>query len=415
MKKVAQTINTYEQMAHAFWDVWDDVQAGGHLEYWLKGGRGSCKSSAISLWIVLGMLNDKDANAIVYRQVGNTLKDSVYAQMIWACNLLGISSICKFRSSPYEIIFKPTGQRILFRGADDPMKSKSIKLSKGYFKFLWFEELAEFHGMHQIRTIKQSILRGSDEAYTFYSYNPPRSAQSWVNDESLKVIPTRLVHSSTYLDVPEEWLGQVFIAEANALKEANPMAYDNEYMGKVTGNGGSVFENAIVREIKKEEIDRMSFFYQGIDWGWFPDPFHWVRCSFDARKRILYILEEYRANKQGNYETFSAIKSKLTPDESLIADSAEPKSIGDYRSYGATWIHAVQKGPGSVSYTMKWLAALSQIVINTSCPFTAKEFLSYEFERNKDGQFVNGYPDANNHAIDAVRYAMYPQWRRKGE
>ena len=408
-------INSYELMAPSFWDVYDDLQAGSHIEYWLKGGRGSTKSSFISLAIILGMLQDKEANAIIYRQVGNTLKDSVYAQMIWAVNALGISSICKLRSSPYEIIFKPTGQRILFRGADDPMKSKSIKLAKGYFKYLWFEELAEFHGMEAVRTIKQSILRGTDEAYTMYSYNPPRSAQSWVNDEGLKLVDTRLVHSSTYLDVPREWLGSVFINEAEQLKKTNPLAYRNEYMGEITGNGGSVFENVIVRDITKDEIKSMAYFYQGVDWGWFPDPFQWVRCSFDAKKRILYVLEEFRANKLGNYATFSSLKDKLNPNESLVADSAEPKSIGDWREYGAYWIHSVVKGPGSVVYTMKWLAALAKIVIDTKCVHTAKEFLSYEYERNKDGQFVHGYPDANNHSIDAVRYAMYPAWRRKGE
>ncbi|MBR6982122.1 MAG: PBSX family phage terminase large subunit [Ruminococcus sp.] len=412
---MANEVNVYDLIAPSFWDVYDDLQAGTHIEYWEKGGRGSCKSSFISIAIIVGMLQDRLANAIVYRQVGNTLKDSVYAQMIWAIGMLGIESICKFRSSPYEIIFKPTGQRILFRGADDPKKSKSIKLTKGYFKYLWFEELAEFPSMESIRTIKQSIMRGADEAYTLYSYNPPRSAQSWVNDEGLKDVPTRLVHSTTYLDVPKSWLGQVFIAEAEALKQANPMAYRNEYMGEITGNGGSVFENVVVRDIPKEEMDTLQWFYQGIDWGWFPDPFQWVRVAYDAKKRILYIVDEYRANKLGNKATFDAVRDRLNPNESLIADSAEPKSIGDWREYGAYWIRAVMKGPGSVAYSMKWLASLSQIVIETHCRFSAKEFLSYEYERNKDGQFVNGYPDANNHAIDAVRYAMYVAWRRQGE
>lgn len=413
---MGRVINVYNCIAPTFWDAYDDLQAGLHSEYWFEGGRGSTKSSCISLEIIMGMLNDRNANAIVYRRVGNTLKDSVYAQMIWACDMLGIMPIVTLRQSPYEIIFNKTGQRILFRGADDPKKSKSIKLTKGYFKYLWFEELAEFSGMGAIRTIKQSILRGVDQAFTIYSYNPPRSAQSWVNDEGLKVIDSRLVHHSTYLDVPPEWLGDAFIHEANELKKHNPMAYRNEYLGEITGNGGSVFENVVVREITNEEIQTLQYFYQGIDWGWFPDPFQWVRCAFDSRKRILYIVDEYRANKMGNAETYEAVKSKLSPNEILHADSAEPKSVADYRSYGAHWIHSVLKGPGSVAYSMKWLASLSGIVIDKKkCPHTAKEFLTYEYEMNKDGQYVNGYPDVNNHSIDAVRYAMFPVWRRKGE
>lgn len=410
-----ETINVYDLIARPFWDVYDDMKKEQHSEYWLKGGRGSTKSSFLSIAIIIGMLKDKDANAIVYRKVSNTLRDSVYAQMIWACYALGIQTIVKGRVGPYEIVFVPTGQRIMFRGADDPMKSKSIKLTKGYFKYLWFEELAEFSGMEAIRTIKQSILRGVNKACTLYSYNPPKSAQSWVNEEILVENPSRYIHSSTYLDVPPAWLGEAFIHEAEMLKQTNENAYRNEYMGEVTGNGGSVFENVTVRNIEEDEMRQMQYFYQGIDWGWFPDPFQWVRCSYDSRKRILYILDEYRANKSGNLETYRAVKGKITPNESLIADSAEPKSISDYREYGAYWIHGVVKGPGSVDYSMKWLASLSKIVISQKCQHTAKEFLQYEYVQNKDGLYVNGYPDANNHSIDAVRYAMFPVWRRKGE
>ncbi len=412
-----ESINVYDLMSRNYWDMYDDLKAGGHIEYWLSGGRGSLKSTFASEAIIVGMLCDKQANAIIYRQVGNTIKDSIYAQMVWAIDKLGITKLCKFRTYPFEITFIPTGQRILFRGADDPLKSKSIKLSKGYFKFLWFEELAEFHSMEDIRTIKQSVLRGTgtNDAFTILSYNPPRSSQSWVNFEVLRTVPTRYVHHSTYLDVPPEWLGNIFLREAEALKESNPLAYENEYLGKVTGNGGNVFENVEVRDITQDDINNLAYFYQGIDWGWFPDPFQWVRVAFDYKKRTLYILDEYRANKTGNKETYESIKKRLNYAEPLTADSAEPKSIGDYKSYGAYWIHPVVKGPGSVDYSMKWLASLSKIVIDSKCDNCKFEFISYEYQRNKEGQFLQGYPDANNHCIDAVRYATYQIWKRKGD
>lgn len=394
-----QQINVYELIAPKFWDVYEDVQQFRHMEYWEKGGRGSTKSSRISIEIVMGMLQDPLANAIIYRQVANTIKDSIYAQMLWAIDQLGINSICKLRTSPFEITFRPTGQKIMFRGADDPRKSKSIKLTRGYFKYLWFEELAEFSSMEDVRTIKQSVLRSTDTACTIYSYNPPKSAQSWVNDEALADVPGRLVISSTYKDVPPEWLGSVFLTEAENLRLSNERAYRNEYLGEVTGNGGNVFENVTVREIPQAEIQTLSYFYQGIDWGWFPDPFQWVRIAFDHRKRILYVIDEYRANLQGNAEAYEAIKDKLSVDEPLTADNSENKSIGDFKSYGAFWMHPVVKGPGSVNYTMKWLASLSEIVIDTKCRFSAKEFTSYEYPRNKDGQFVSGYVDANNHCL----------------
>jgi PBSX family phage terminase large subunit len=124
----------YDAIARPFWDLYDDLKRGDHAEYWLKGGRGSTKSSFISLAIIRGILADPDANAIIYRKVGNTIKDSVYSQMLWAIDRLELSPWFKCKVSPFEIIYTPTDQRILFRGADDPMKSKSIKLQKGYFK-----------------------------------------------------------------------------------------------------------------------------------------------------------------------------------------------------------------------------------------------------------------------------------------
>lgn len=402
-------------IADVFKPVDLDIQNAGHSEYWLKGGRGSTKSSFISVEIIVGMLEDDEANAIIYRRVGNTVKDSVYAQMIWAIETLGCSEVFQYKVSPLEIVRKKTGQRIMFRGADDPMKSKSIKLTKGYFKYLWFEELAEFRSMEDIRTIKQSVFRNVDTAFTFYSYNPPRSAQSWVNAEALIDNPSRLVHTSSYLDVPENWLGKSFIQQADILKETNDRAYRNEYLGEVTGNGGNVFENLEIREITDEEIGTMGYFYQGVDWGWFPDPFQWVRCSFDSRKRILYLIDECRAHKTGNRDSYELVRERLRKDESLIADSAEPKSIADWREFGAWWIRGVVKGAGSVEYSTKWLGALTKIVIDPKrCPNCAKEFSMYEYERNHDGEFISGYVDKDNHCIDATRYAMFPVWRLKG-
>ena len=407
-------INIYNTMAETFWDLYDDLKAGTHAEYMLKGGRGSTKSSFISLAIIRGLLADPLANAIIYRRVGNTIKDSVYSQMIWAIDKLELAPWFKCKVSPFEITYVPTGQRILFRGADDPMKSKSIKLTKGYFKYLWFEELAEFRGLEDIRTIKQSVLRGTDTAHTIYSYNPPKTAANWVNEESLKARPDRLVHHSTFRDVPREWLGDAFFAEAEMQRATNERAYRNEYLGEVTGTGGNVFDNVTVRKITEDELRSLSYFYQGIDWGYFPDPFQWVRVGYDIRARKIYIIDEVRRYRSGNPASFEALKGKLRQDEPLTADSAEQKSIADFKEMGAPWIRAAIKGPGSVDYSMKWLAAQAEIIIDDRCEDSAKEFLQYEFERNKDGQYVSGYTDANNHCIDAVRYALQPVWKVRG-
>lgn len=403
-------------IAAPFWKMHRDIKRNGHAEYWLEGGRGSTKSSFISIEIVQGMLKNPQANAIIYRRVAATLRESVFEQMIWAIDKLQLRPFFKVKLSPLELQYKPTGQRILFRGVDDPMKSKSIKLSQGYFGFLWFEELAEFGGMDDVRTIKASIIRGGERAMTFYSYNPPKSAQNWVNAEGRVRRDDRLNHASTYLDVPKEWLGEDFIREAEALREANETAYRHMYLGEITGTGGQVFDNVKLLPISGEDINSFGATYAGLDFGWFPDPLHFVRCAYSPATRRLWIYDEYRTVKTSNVDAYRHLTEckGLTADEEVIADSADMKSINDLRSYGMRCIGAT-KGPGSVRASIKWLQQLKEIVIDPErCPEAAKEFCEYECEKTRDGSFVEAYPDANNHAIDAVRYAMNRVWLRAG-
>lgn len=403
-------------IAPPFYPVYHDIKRGGHAEYWLKGGRGSTKSSFISVEIILGLINDPEANAIIYRKVAATLRESVYAQMLWAIDKLGVAKYFKAKVSPMEITYSPTGQRILFRGADDPGKSKSIKLREGYFKFLWFEELSEFGGMEDIRTIKASVIRGGGQALTLASYNPPISARNWVNTAAIERVPGRLVHHSDYTQVPAEWLGASFIAQADALRATNERAYRHTYLGEVTGSGGQVFENVITRPVTNDEIKTFGAVYCGLDFGWYPDPLHFVRCAYSPGQKRLVIYDEYRTVKTSNLDAFRALVDlkRLTPADEVIADSAEQKSVADMRSYGMQCVGAT-KGPGSVTTSLKWLQGLKEIVIDpVRCPATAKEFLEYEYERDRNGEVVASYPDKDNHAIDAVRYALNRVWLTRG-
>jgi phage terminase large subunit len=273
----------------------------------------------------------------------------------------------------------------------------------------------------------QSALRGGDQAYIFKSFNPPRTRSNWVN-KSLEIPKeNRYIHESDYRDVPLEWLGQAFIDEANFLKEVNPPAYEHEYLGIASAVGGLVFENVELREITDEEIhgkddgsgrkiggfDRI---YQGIDFGYYPDPAQWDKCHYDAARLTLYIFDEYRGWKHSNKQLYDALVEKnVTPDQMVTCDSAEPKSIADLREYGLS-ARGAEKGPESVRYSMKWLQSLKKIVIdNKRCPYTAEEFLNYEHEMNKDGEYISDYPDKDNHGIDAVRYALNRVWKRRGQ
>lgn len=392
-------------IAKPFYPVHRDIKRGDHSEYWLDGGRGSLKSSFISLEIPMLMIKNPQMHAIIYRKVGNTLRESVYEQMIWAIDMLGLHDEFQYRVSPLEIRYKPTGQRIIFRGADDPMKSKSIKISFGYFGILWFEELAEFGGMDDIRTIKASIIRGGDRSYTFYSYNPPMTARNWVNKEALIPKATRLVHHSTYLGAPPEWLGKEFIAEAEALKATNERAYRHMYLGEVTGTGGQVFNNLDIRPITEDEIGRLGRLYNGLDFGFAVDPDAFVRWSYDPRLKVIVATKEFYGS-QNKMDTLAENVKQRAGGDITRCDSADPRMITELMERGVRAI-GVKKGPGSVEHGMRWLQNLGKIIIDPKrTPNIAKEFSAYEYETDKNGDFLPAYPDKDNHTIDATRYAL---------
>ena len=169
--------------------------------------------------------------------------------MNWAIRTLGVEEEWERKMSPLELVRKGTGQRILFRGCDDPRKLKSVKFQKGYAKFIWYEEADELNGMAEIRSMNQSLMRGGEEFRVFYSYNPPKFARSWVNQETAEQRSDRLVHHSTYLGMRKEWLGSQFLAEAEYIRKRHPEVYRHEYLGEVTGGGGEVFCNLTLRKI----------------------------------------------------------------------------------------------------------------------------------------------------------------------
>lgn len=397
----------------AFYTLARDVFKHGHTHYDLSGGRGSLKSSCVSLLVPLLVVANPNTHAVVLRKVANTIRDSVYAQYLWAIGELGMAAYWEAKVSPMEMIYRPTGQKIMFRGADDPMKIKSIKVPFGYIAITHFEEKDQFAGRGEIRTILQSTMRGGSVFWNFESYNPPISRDNWANKDSLEERPDRLCHKSTYLQAPVEWLGEQFIAEAEHLKATDERAYEHEYLGVPVGTGGNVFENIELRDISDKEIAQFDRIFQGADWGWFPDPFAFIRIHYDRARETLYIVDEIYGNKLTNEESAKRIKDKGYTDAYVTCDSAEPKSIADYRASGVPAKEAI-KGPGSVDYGMKWLQRRKIVIDRRRTPNAYREFVGYEYERNKDGEIISGYPDENNHLIDAARYAMERVYNRYG-
>jgi len=413
---IAMTLPAYA-IAPSFGNVYRDILSRNNSEYVFKGGRGSTKSSFVSLVIIEQLIANPDWHALATRQVKDTLRDSVYAQLVWAINYLGLSEQFKCTTSPLEITYLPTGQKIYFRGGDDPLKIKSLKPSFGYIAMLWFEELDQFRGAAAVRSVVQSAIRGGDIALIFKSFNPPRSRNNWTFKELAVPKAGRFVHESDYTTVPVEWLGKAFIDEAIHLSEVNPTAFEHEYLGHVVSAGGLIFENVILRKIEGEEREQFDRIHGGLDFGYYPDPAHYVRCHYDAARLTLYVFAELRKWKHSNQALYNALVEEVgyLPSEDVIADSAEPKSIADLRSYGMT-VHGAEKGADSVRYSIKWLQSLKQIVIDPeSCPYTAEEFINYEHEMDKEGNYISEYPDKNNHGIDSVRYALNRIWRRRGQ
>lgn len=381
-----------------------------------KGGRASTKSSWISVELVLLILKDPQIHACVFRKYGNTLRTTVYAQIVWAIAQLGLTRKFRCTVSPMECVYIPTGQKIMFFGMDDPGKVKSIKVPFGYIGVDWFEELDQFDGPEQIRNVEQSTLRGGPFSMTFKSFNPPAMARNWANRYALEEKPGKLVHHSTYLTTPPEWLGPRFLADAEHLQTTNPTAYRHEYLGEVVGSGTQVFENLQLRDIPDEEISQFDRITNGVDWGWYPDPWAWNRMHYDAARRTLYLFSELTRHRTSNQDTAALLMELIPRDELVIADSAEEKSVSDYKAFGLN-CRASEKGPGSVAYSMKWLQSLTAIVIDPGrCPDTAREFTEYEYERDpKTNEVMEGYPDVANHHIDAVRYGTNRIWKRRGK
>jgi phage terminase large subunit len=400
-------------IADCFHSVIRQIRDLKFLEFVFKGGRGSTKSSNVAQILVEMLKNHHDTHALVCRKVGNTLKDSVYAKIKWAIHKQGLEEEFTYSKSPLEITYKPTGQKIYFRGADDPDKIKSITPEFGYIAFLWLEELDQFEGEEEVRKIKQSALRGGTLAFLFESFNPPKTAMNWANKYVLIPKENRVVHHSDYTQIPVEWIEQPFIDEAEHLKNTNPDAYDHEYMGKVNGNGGMVFDYIEIRTITDEEIAMFDHIYQGADWGWYPDPYAFIRSHYNHNHEEIFLIDENYGCKIHNADTGKWIQEKGYTDYVITCDSEEPKSVADYRDMGLPARSAI-KGPGSVDYGFKWLQRRKIVIDPERTPNALKEITEYEYERDKQGNVISGYPDENDHIISALRYSYEPYFNKRG-
>ena len=398
----------------AFKDFWKASKSDKYLYYILKGGRSSAKSSHISIRLLFEVIQNP-INALVVRKHAKYLRESVFEQLKWAARLLNIYDHFKWQVSPMQVIYKERGNKIYFAGADDPQKIKSIASSQYPYTCLWVEELAEFRTEEEIEIIENSIIREqTDYNYkVFYSYNPPKRKSNWCNKKfnSVTLSDMYYIHHSDYRDNPH--IAEQTLQKIDILKEDSERKYRHIWLGEPIGSGIVPFTNLEFRKIKDKEVKQFDNIKQGLDWGYAADPFAFIRWHYDKRRRILYAIDEMYQVKLSNRDAARKIKSKNYDDFRIIADSAEPKSIDDFKHFGIRKIKGAKKGAGSVEHGEKWLDELNKIVIDPQrTPNTAREFENAEYDTDRQGNIKNRLVDEDNHIIDATRYALEGEMRR---
>ncbi|MEG2368748.1 MAG: phage terminase large subunit [Gordonibacter sp.] len=385
-------------------------------DLWVRGGRGSTKSSWASLEVVNYIERNHDQHALVLMKHKNNLRDAAYAQIVWAIETLGLEEEYDMPPSTFRIRKRSTGQLIIFRGCDDASKIKSIKVPFGYIGIVWFEEADQFSGMAEIRKVRQSATRGGEDAVRIYTYNPPRSKNCWINEYvQQRIDGGKEAFESTFLDVPKEWLGDHFIADAEELANDDHQSYEHEYLGLPVGMGGDVFDRAVFREIEDAEIAAFDNIHAGQDFGWYPDPWAYTMSEWQPGQRTVLTYRELGGNKVQPPAAANLIHDALTWSDDpgaapeyhhikVASDDAAPEQISAQRDAGVNARAAGKGNKRMASYV--WLASVKWVIDPARCPKLAAEVRRKQYDRNKDGEWLNVIPDGDDHYIDATRYAF---------
>lgn len=409
-----------EFIPKAFHPLWKASVNPSILNVICKGGRGSGKSSDVA-HIMTQLLMRYAVNGVGIRKVDNTIELSIFEQMKWAISEQGVAHLFKINKSPMRITYKPRGNYMVFRGAQDPQRIKSLKSANFPFAFAWVEELAEFKTEEEVTTITNSLLRGelADGLFYkfFFSYNPPKRKQSWVNKkyESSFQPTNTFVHHSTYKDNP--FISKQFIQEAENTREKNLKRYEWEYEGKAVGSGVVPFDNLQIEagSITDEMVEAFDNIRNGLDYGYASDPLAFVRWHYDKKRNGIYAIDEHYGQKISNRKLAEWIIKRGYQHEEIFAE-IEPKSNAEMREeHGLRRLQQVKKGPDSVEYGEKWLDDLDFICIDPlRTPKIAMEFENIDYQTDKDGNPKPRLEDKDNHTIDSTRYAFERDMKRSG-
>ena len=370
-----------------------------------KGGRGSKKSTTTAMWIIYNMMKMPLANTLVVRQTFNTHLDSTWVQLKWAAQQLGVAHLWTFSKSPLKATYNPTGQVILFRGLDDPMSITSITVPIGYLCWCWFEEAYQVKSEDAFDKVDMSIRGELPEGYfkqITLTFNP-WSDRHWLkrrffdepNDEDKLAITTNYLCN--------EWLGEDDIKLFNHMQTKFPKRYKVEGLGDWGIIDGLVFDNWKIEEFDHTKIK--GELLVGLDFGYVNDPTALICSILDEQNKKLYIFDEHCQKGMLNDAIAQMITNKGYSKSTIIADSAEQKSIEEIKRKGIYRIKPAVKGGGSIVQGIQQLLQYD-IIVHPSCEETIKELENYAWDVDKEGTGINKPIDAYNHCIDALRYSL---------
>lgn len=402
-----------------------EIVGGGYGDFWrcksryrvLKGGKGSKKSSTTALNFIFRLMKNNDSNLLVVRAVYNTHKDSTFAQLKWAQEKLKVSHLWQNTLNPLEMTYKPTGQKIIFRGFDDVMKIASTTVAKGVLCWVWIEEAFEIDREEDFDKLDLSVPRGIVPEHLFkqttLTFNP-WSEKHWLKKRFFDVPVEGVSLFSTNYKV-NEFLDETDLKIFARMEKENPQKYRVAGLGQWGISDGLVYENWQVLDFEPEKLGvfydssgnlvdlswQFNAFF-GLDYGYTNDPTAFIAFKVNPITRQLYVFDEHYQKKMLNSDIANMIKTKGFSKERIRADAAEPKSNDDLRRMGIMRIQPSVKGRDSV---INGIAALQEykIFVHPSCRNTIHELSSYCFKKDR----VNEPEDANNHLMDALRYGFY--------
>jgi len=375
----------------------------------VKGSRASKKSKTTALWFITNMMKYPDANTLVIRKTFRTLKDSCFTELKWAINRLCVQDYWKITESPLEMAYLPTGQKIYFRGLDDPLKVTSITVEVGCLCWMWIEEAYEIMKESDFDMLDESI-RGQGPEGLFkqitLTFNP-WNEHHWIKKRFFDAPsdPDILAITTNYMC--NEWLDAADKKVFETMKKNNPRRYRVVGLGDWGIVEGLVFENWEEKAFNLEEIKKIPGIKSafGLDFGYTNDPSALWCGMIDLKGKVIYVFDEMYKTGMSN----EAIAKELTKmgyrKERIRADSAEPKSIDRLRELGISNITAARKGKDSVNNGIDFIQDF-KIIVHPRCVNFLTEINNYTWDVDKFGKKLNTPIDDFNHLMDAMRYAL---------